>query len=72
MRGTKKGSEVGGWLGYSQVRTGKAAIVTDAVERFTATSFGGESREIGAEELRYLFGFWTVQAPPARGAGAAE
>ncbi len=35
MRGTEKGSEVGGSGTHSQVRTGKAAIVTDAVERFT-------------------------------------
>ena len=35
MRGTKTGSEVGGSGTHSQVRTGKAAIVTDAVERFT-------------------------------------
>ena len=54
------------------VMHGCTVVRDDSVERFTATSFGGESREIGAEELRYLFGFWTVQAPPARGAGAAE
>ncbi len=35
MRGTEKGSEVGGSGTCSQVRTGKAAIVTDAVERLT-------------------------------------